>query len=157
MDFSKLDTKSPQEEGAFCHLRHPKFGHLLWSGLSADEEGMIPDESFTDGEPPPSCEPIGVVVRGMEAPSVKKAAVAIQEALNPPKAAGKRAITEEEAGLRFAEALVVEFRGMEKDGLPAEATKENIRQFFRMSDDLVQQIIAFAKSAPNFFGKASNG
>lgn len=153
MDFNKLDTKSPQEEGAFCHLRHPKFGHLLWSGPSADSEGKVKDEE----DPPEDVEPIGVVVRGMEAPSVKKAAQSINDALNPPKAAAKRPITEEEAGLRFAEVLVVEFRGLEKDGKPAEATKDNIRSFFQMSDDLVQQILAFAKSKPNFFGKASNG
>jgi len=126
MEFSQLDTKSPQEEGAFLHLRHPKFGHLLWTGPDADSENRLDPE---DGEGA-DAEPIGVTVRGLEAPSVKE---------------------EEEAGLRMAEILVIEFHGLTKGGEPVEATKENIREFFQLSDDLVQQVLTFARDKENFF------
>lgn len=149
MDFSKLDTKSPQEEGAFCHLKHTKFGHELYSGPGSDEEGRIVDESK-------DVEPIGVIVRGMEAPSVKKAAIKVEADLNPPKATGKKPISQEEAGLRFAEILVVGFVGLTKNGEPVEPTKENVRAFFQVSDNLVEQVLDFARTKPNFFENGSN-
>lgn len=158
MELSTLDTKSPQEEGAFCHLRHTKFGHLLWSGPSADPEGRT--DLDDDGEPiADDVEAIGVVVKGIEAPSVKAAATKIEKALKPvPRGQKQKTITidEEEAGLRFAEALVTEFRGLTLNGEPVEATKENIRNFFMMSDNLVEQILTFARTQPNFFGKPSS-
>lgn len=150
MDLSKLDTKSPQEEGAFCHLKHTKFGHELYSGEGTDDEGRIIDETK-------DYEAIGVIVRGMEAPSVKKAAIKIEADLNPPKATGRKPISQEEAGLRFAEILVVGFVGLTKNGQPVEPTKENVRAFFQVSDNLVEQVLEFARAKPNFFGNESNG
>jgi hypothetical protein len=148
MDLTKLNTKEPQEEGAFCHLRHTKFGHLLYSGPGTDEEGRVVDDQLDH-------EPIGVMVRGMEAPSVKKVALQIEKDLNPPKATGRKPITEEEAGFRLAEVLVVEFKGLTMDGEPVKASASNIRNFFKMSDNLIEQILEFARSKPNFFEKAS--
>lgn len=141
MDFKQLDTKTPQEEGSFCHLRHTKFEHDLYSGEGADEEGRLVDDSKDH-------EPIGVYVRGMESPSVKKAAMKIDAAL---KSKNQIRITEDEAGLRFCEVLVTGFRGLTVDGKPAEASKETIRQFFGMSDNLVEQVLDYAKVRGNFF------
>lgn len=153
MEFSKLDTKSPQEEGAFLQLRHPKFGHLLWTGADADDENRLGDGSDDVDAADFDVEPIGVTVRGLEAPSVKEVATKIEDAMSrkPNPQSRKPKMTEEEAGLRMAEILVVEFHGLTKDGETVEASKENIREFFQLSDDLVRQVLAFARDKENFF------
>jgi hypothetical protein len=145
MEIHALNTKAPQEDGAFLHLTHTKFGHLLYTGPGADEEGRLVDSEQEH-------EPIGVLVRGMEAPTVQAAAAKIEAA----KVKKTDPIDNEEAGFRFCEVLVIEFRGLTKNGAPLEATKENIRAFFRLSDDLVTQVLRFARERSNFFGPRSS-
>lgn len=155
MELSKLDTKSPQEEGAFLQLRHPKFGHLLWTGADADGENRLKDGSDDVDPDEFDVEPIGVTVRGLEAPSVKAVAQKIEDQMarkpGTVPQSRKPKITDEEAGLRMAEVLVVEFHGLTKDGEPLQATKESVREFFQLSDDLVTQVLNFARTKENFF------
>lgn len=153
MELYNLDTKSVQEEGAFCHLTHPKFGHKMYTGDCADEEGRLLPE-YDEDEDAESLEPVGVTCRGMEAPSVLAQAKKIDRLMKPGK--NRMAIDAHEAGIRFAQALVSRFHGVEEDGEELKATKDNIARFFGMSDDLVEQVVVFAKERNNFFGNASN-
>ena len=144
MDLSSLNTKEAQQEGAFLHLKHPVWGYPLYTGPGADPEtGQLLD-------PEADHEAVGVVVRGMEAQSVREAARR-HEAAN----VARSSAAAEQAGLDFACALVVAFRGITRDGAPLEATPEAKRRFFLQSDNLVKQVTDFAKDRVNFFTAAS--
>lgn len=141
MELNKLDVKSAEEEGAFLHLTHPSGKFPMYTGKGADEYGFLFDENKDH-------EPVGVMVRGIESPTVKDTAKGIERR----KMRKKRGqVNEEKDGLDFACSLVIEFRGIFRDGEPLEATDENKREFFEKSDKLVRQVLDFAQEGGNFF------
>ncbi len=142
MEFSSLNTKDAAERGAELHLRHPVYAHPLYSGGGTDADGRWTDKAQ-------SPDPITVTVRGVESRSVQDRLKRLQRN----RVKGKEADAEE-TGLEFVCSLVIGFSGLTKGGEPMRAT--DARAFFEQSDDLVEQVIDFAKERSNFFGDASS-
>lgn len=127
MDFSKLETKTGAEKGAFLHLRHPASGELLYD---------------TSVEPKSK---IGLFVRGTESKTV-------QDRLKGLQREQVKGADAEDSGLEFVSSLVIRFVGVERDGRLLSAIDEDLRFFFGLSDSFVEQVIDFAKARSNFFG-----
>lgn len=137
MDFNKLNTVKGADKGAWLHLKHPAFGHLLYTGKGADEDGRL--------EKKEDAKPVRVFVQGMESEAVQNIVRDIQKnALDGSEA------TEEE-GFAIGCALVTAFEGIEKDGEPLTATKENKIAFFNQSSALITQVTQFASNRANFY------
>ena len=153
MKLSDLDTKSPQDEGAFLHLTHSKFGHFMYTGENADKDGRWTGEG--DDAKPLDSQRIGLVVRGMEAQSVQEF-TREQQRLDLANAKKKVPTPlpelEHENGIKFGCTLIVSFVNIEgEDGKNLPPTEENKRAFLEMSDDLSRQILMFARDRDNFF------
>jgi hypothetical protein len=142
MDFRKLDTKTDAETGAFLQLRHPVLGHLLYSGEGTDEEGAWIDKTKTPKE-------VGVMCRGIESATVQGR---LKKSRKGAMAGGDR--DDEALGLVLVCSIVVKFINLQSGGKPLEATQANKEAFFDQSDDLVRQVIDFAKEKGNFFKAA---
>jgi len=144
MKLTSLETKTGASKGAFLHLRHPALGHLLYTGEGADEVGRAVDKT--------KAEKVGCDVLGMESERVREKAREIQRRkMKDPDDAEA-----EEQGLEFVASLVTGFHGLfDGDGKPLPATPEGKRQFFEMSDDLVNQVMKFAGERANFWKGAS--
>lgn len=150
MKISNLDTKSPQDDGAFMHLEHTKFGHVMYSGEGADEHGRW----VSDREPGDE-QRVGLVVRGFEARSVQ-AFTREQQRKNLANSKKSKptplADLEFENGIKLACVLIVDFVNIEdENGDPLEPTDENKRQFITISDDVSRQVVKFARERDNFF------
>jgi len=155
MKITQLDTKSPQDEGAFLHLEHTKFGHLMYDGPNADGDGRWTSEE----EPEESCR-VGIIVRGMEAQTVqtftrdqqRKNLLNLKKK-NPTPVPDQ----DHENGIKFACVLIVKFVNIQdENGEELPPTEENKRAFIEYSDDLSRQILAFARDRDNFFGQLSS-
>ena len=150
MDIFDLDTKGPQEDGAFMHMTHTKYGFPLYTGPNADKHGRWinadeePDEKFA----------VGFMIRGNESKTVQDC-IRKQKRVTAANARKSVPIPDdelfEEAGVKFACALILSFVNLERDGEPLEATEENKRWFIGLSDDIGKQVTRFAKVADNFF------
>ena len=147
MDFAKLDTKTPAENGAFLHLRHPSLGHLLYNGKGCDEHNDWKDKKKDASK-------VGVIVRGVESESVqnhakKLDAQRIKNTNGKRKAPGgevERTAEEiEQEALDFCVSLVVGFVGFEKDGKEIVADENTKYAFFTSSNNLIEQVVDFAK------------
>ena len=146
MDISALDTKGAAERGASLHLKHPALGHLLYSGEGADPRtGKLVDKD----KPHEAC---CAVIRGIESTTVRKAMRAQEKAA---LAGGDPTEELEEKGLEYVCLLVIDFTGLTDGGKPLKATDANKRKFFAQSDDLVLQVLDFAKERANFFNSGS--
>jgi len=156
MKISKLDTKTPQDEGAFMHMTSPKFGHLMYTGPNADDEGRWTSE---DQDPDPEAA-VGLMVRGMEAQSVQEFTRAQQrKALTNAKKTNPtpQSDIDHENGIKFACVLITDFVNIEDEaGDPLEPTEENKRWLIAMSDDISRQLLKFARDQDNFFDKPSS-
>jgi hypothetical protein len=142
MDLTRLDTKAGAETGAELHLKHPVHGHYLYAGEGCDEDGGWNGK----GKP----EPVTVTVRGTESKTVRDRLKKLQR-----ERMKRREADDEESGLEFVCSLVIAFSGLTLNGKPMEATPENKRRFFEQSDDLVEQVLDFAKDRANFFAGTS--
>lgn len=127
MDIAALNTKTGAEKGAFLHLCHPAYGTPL---LDDDDK------------------PVGLYVRGNEAPSVQKKLKAMQRG----GMAGA-----EQTGLEYVCALVIDVQGLDRDGKPLSASRADLEWLFDQSDSFVEQVIAFARDRANFFGQTASG
>jgi len=147
MELSALDTKAPAEAGAFCHLRAipERGGHLLYTGPGSDETG-----NAVDKRKKPTA--VGVYLRGFESDTVQKAR---KKAQRDAIKAGHDA-DDEETSLQIAAALIIDFQGITVDGEPLEPTHDNKMRFLKASNDLVEQILLFAKDRSHFFEKANS-
>lgn len=154
MRISQLDTKSPQDEGAFMHMTHTKFGHLMYTGPEADEEGRWVAKSDPDPD-----QAVGLMVRGMEAQTVqeftrRQQRKSISQSKKPVFDQAER---DHENGIKFACILITDFVNIEdEDGSPLEPSNENKRLLIEMSDDISRQILDFAGERDNFFTKLSS-
>lgn len=146
MDISKINTKNPAEQGAFLHLRHPVLEHLMYvEGKGVDENGKWDG----NGEEP---KPVGVTVKGSEAPSLKKYLLASRK-----RSVKSRDFDQEEEGLKFMCKAVISFHGLTKDGADLDASSvDDVRMFFEQSANLIEQVTAFSSEALNFFGNAKS-
>lgn len=126
MDISTLNTKTGAEKGAFMQLAHPAFGTPL-----TDEND----------------EPVGLFVRGNDAPSVQKKLKAMQKA----SMSGG-----EQTGLEYVCSLVVGVKGLDRDGRPLTTSREDLEFLFGQSDAFVEQVATFARDRANFFGATAS-
>lgn len=140
MEILDLNTKDDQDKGAFCHLRHTKFDHLMYTGEGSDELGRLVDETLPH-------EKVGAWVKGYESDKIQK----LINSLQAKRLANPKEMTNELLGTKVACALVIKFSGLTLDGQPLEATEENKIKFFKQSDSLVKQVNEFAKLRANFF------
>lgn len=148
MDFSTLNTKTGANKGAFLHLKHPALGHKLYSGDGADDLGHRID--------PETAEAVGVFVIGLESEVARERARQIQKA-RMKGGADDDDDDADERGMDFVCGLVTAFTGIEdSDGNPLNASDEAKREFFRQSDNLIEQVMAFAQERSNFFKVASS-
>jgi len=151
MLLTDLDTKSPQDEGAFLHLHHTKYGFPMYTGEGATKQG-----EWIGSEDPPQSAAIGLIVRGMESQTIQsftrkqKARMMLDQTKSKVKFSQDDA--EHESGLQFACALIVSFVNIEgSNGKPLEPTDENKRAFVELSDDISRQLLAFSRERDNFF------
>lgn len=129
MDFASFNTREGAEEGRFLHLRHLETGDLLWDG---------------EGD---ARKPVGIVLRGIESK-------AVLEAIN---ASQRRAAKggEGDKDMATAQAMVMEFRNIERDGKPLTTSAADLEWFFGLSSGLVRQVVEFASKPGNFLPPAS--
>lgn len=117
MDFSKINDRDQAEAGAFCHFCHPD-----------------PDSPMFDGD-----KPVGAMVRGMEAFSVRKALTRISS----------KGITGQAAGIALVKALVVNFVNVERAGSPLTTSDDDIAWLLDRSSVFERQIIETASALGN--------
>lgn len=137
MDFNKLNTVDGADKGAWLHLKHPALGHLLYTGEGADDDGRLVKKG--------QAKPVRVFVQGMESEAVQNIVREYQK-----KNLSSESDKEEE-GFVIGCALVTDFDGINKDGEPMTATKENKIAFFKQSGALVEQVTKFAANRANFY------
>lgn len=155
MKLSKLDTKTPQDDGAFMHLEHTKFGHLMYTGENADDDGR-----WKSDEDPDDKMRVGLMVRGMEAQTVQeftrekqRKSLVNANRKNPTPVSD----LEHENGIEFACVLISDFVNITDDNdEPLKPTDKNKRLFIELSDDLSRQILAFSRDRDNFFKPLSS-
>lgn len=140
MDFDKLNTKADAEAGALLHYLHPQLRHPLYTGEGADEFGRLVDPSKDHTA-------VEGLIRGTESDIVRAAA----------SRTGARMMRGDGDGeeFEFAINLIVELRGIQRNGKTVVNSREDIIWFFRRSEDFALQTINFAKDRANFFGAAS--
>lgn len=126
MDISTLNTKKGAEKGAFMQLAHPITGAPL-----VDDDG----------------EPVGLYLRGSEAPTVQKKLRAMQKAT---MSGG------EQTGMEYVCSLVVGVQGLDRDGRPLTTSRADLEFLFDQSDAFVEQVVAFARDRANFFGQTAS-
>jgi hypothetical protein len=150
MKLSDFDTKSPQDEGAFMHLHHTKYGFPVYTGPNADNLGRwigkeAPDPAFA----------VGMIVRGMEAQSVQEFTRRQKRLMMSAKSkvpTGFEEDTDHENGIKFGCVLIVSFVNIEDDnGNTLDSTEENKRAFISLSDNISKQLLTFAQDQSNFF------
>jgi hypothetical protein len=163
MDLKSLNTKDAAEAGSELHFTHPAMGHPMYSGAGADP---VTGELVNADKPN---ERITGIIRGMESKTVRDMLKAAAKAKltnrnrksnNPDHIPTEAEVDQEMAdaqksGMDLACVLLADIRGLSLDGKPMESTTENKRMFFDQSDDLVSQVVRFAKDNANFFGKGS--
>lgn len=158
MDFSNLNTKNAAEAGAFCHINHPVWGHPLYTGPGAPEKDPKSPKFGKWTHKSKEAVPCGVKIRGVESPTVREGLNKLhRNRLQSQNKKGQSLEEQQETGFDFVCSLVIEFVGFARDGKPIEATEENKRAFFEQSDDLVDQVFAFARERQNFFEQTSQG
>jgi hypothetical protein len=128
MDFSTLNTKDGAEQGAFLHLCHTVTGALLYDANK---------------------NPIGVYLRGNESDTVQTAVRQFN------RATVKGGQTKEFLNIDLASLLVIRFVGVMRGDRPLTTSAEDLRWFFGLSDNLVEQVLEFSKERGNFFGQPS--
>ena len=147
MDLKLLDTKTPAENGADLHLRHPVMGHLLYNtkAKNVDANGKLTTDAEGDAKP------IIVMVRGTESPSVR----ARLKEVNADDLLRRKISKALDVGEDFAHSLVIGFKNLTIDGRDLSDSDEDKRIFFAQSDDLMKQVLTFAEEKTNFFKSAS--
>lgn len=130
MDFAALNTKAAAEKGAFLHLRHPATKALLWDGEGATRIA------------------VGVTVRGTESKTVQAVLKRLQK--------DRMDAGDADDGLAYVVALVMGFTGIHRDGvLLCDATDNDARWFFGLSDGFIEQVTEFARDGASFFKPAT--
>jgi hypothetical protein len=141
MDFDSINTAADADAGADLHLRHPQLRHPLYTGPGANAVG-----EWEDREKP--AEPVILRVRGAESAKAKATVRRLQKAaLRQPQA--------EPDAIALALPLVIEVRGVTRDGRPLTAADDDLRWLFGRSEDFATQVFQFAADAANFFKAAS--
>lgn len=154
MDLSIVDVKARCEGGARLHLRHPVFGHLLFTGEGTDETGQRLEALDKDGAVTHDkrAKPVEVTVRGNEAPSVRK----VVQKNNLTDMLSKNVGHIEKTGRSYAASLIMEFHNIEdENGEPLQADAAGIAKFLTACDDFIKQIVDFSNDQANFFKSAS--
>lgn len=125
MDFSQFNTRSGADEGRFLHLKHLMTGELLYDVVDGKKE------------------PVGITLRGLESELVQEA---IQKA-NRARVSGKDT---EEQDAAAAQAMVISFHNITRNGEPLTTSREDVKWFFDQSSKLVRAALSFAGEPGNF-------
>lgn len=161
MDLNKLNTVKAAERGAFCHLRNPFNGLLMYDGPAdlVDEatgtltqKGVAALDEHPENPQKAGLVEIGVYVLGSEAPKVTE----VKNALSAKRIRAGEKFDFHEAGILTCAALITGFKGIEKDGKLMQPTMENRREFLEASESFITQVTKFSRDNSNFLGKASS-
>lgn len=142
MDFNIIDTKADADRGSILHFVHPQTRHPLYTGDGADKLGRLVDPSKPH-------EKVTARVLGFESERVR------QEAKRVQKAAAK-AGAHDDSGYHFAASLITELNGVFDGERKIGTSFEDLKWFFKRSEDFVTQTIEHAKDAENFFAEPSS-
>lgn len=144
MDLTKFDTREAADEGRPMHLKHPIFGHPLYTGDGADDQGRLVNRRK-------GCEPILLHVRGFHSETVRSLI----------RKGQKDALTgdAEDKGDALIDALIVGWSDnvTDADGQPRKCDKRNKVAVIRSNDEYEAQLLAFARDQANFFGAPAKG
>lgn len=151
MEFSRLETRQKADEGAVLHVRHPFYGHPLYYGPGANEDGEIADKAQDH-------RPVTITVRGANCATMRKLykdherdRMKHGRKLSP---AQDRQL-QEKLGEAVIDATVLGWDGFFADGAPLPCTAENKREMFDRAPDIQRQVLDFSQDQANFMGNAS--
>lgn len=138
MKFSDLSLPEHAQDGKDLHLRHPAFGHLLYTGKGANHIGELVG-------PKKDAQPITVRVRSSDAEVV-------QNAQRKDMRAGMDGGDSTPENL--IDAMIVSWTGLEDEkGEPWPCTRANKIAFVVSQPDFDRQVTAFSRKQSNFFEK----
>lgn len=145
MDLTKFDTYDAAEEGRDLHLRHPIYGHPLYVGPGADDQGKHVRKSKP-------VEAVTVKVRGMHSEAVKAHSKARRAA------ALKNGEASDDDGDDLLDVLVTGWSNITgDDGQPARCNRAGKIKHLRANPDFEAQVVAFAGDQANFFDMPAKG
>lgn len=143
MDLYKLDTKEVAAKGVWYHIKHPAFGHPLYTGEGVLEDNVTSKEfgKRPNGKAGEQATPVRVKLMGTDSPAVRDEARKLREGVSDKKSSDA---DNERRMKEFAASLIVGFEGLQAGGKPLEATTANKLLLLEQSDDYIRQITDFA-------------
>lgn len=162
MELSQVDTVSAAERGAFCHMRNPFTGVVMYVGPEEHVDpatGNLTDEADLEligawDDEEAVIKPVGGIVIGVESSEMRK----FQATVNLKKVAADKAgkpLDQEEIGIETVCKMWKRFVNFTDGGKPLKAPEDNER-FFRASDNFVGQVYNFGRKSASFLKGSSD-